>query len=628
MKQRLNTLDILSLVNDFQRLVNMRVNNVYDGNNPQIYFIKLNNSGCKELLYIESGARMNTTSIEFSIFRNTPSSFAGKLRKHLKNKRIAKIRQIGNDRLIEFQFGEGDYCNYLIFEFHSSGNIILTDKEYKILSQRRHHIYDDENKFYYPIKKFDVVNENELNPINMVIDKHMKGNTGKLDYDDILSRVKSSQKGYIIKNNDKYTDFTPFIFEIHKNLEYDVYENFSLAVDAYFTKNNPSKLNHKLSVTQVKKKKQLGKNERKEGHLKSQVYGLEKKTEKLLNKAQIIEENMFFIDTLIKKFQYFRAESYTTKEIYDCIKTDFSEINITKIDFKDQYFTIVIDKISIDIYFNETSYDNISRYHSLKKHSSVKHKKAKEILDIELSNTKRKEVKIIKRPQIEVINRTYWFETYHWFLSNDGFLVICGKNAEQNETICKKYLEKNDIYVHADFHGSGSCVIKSKNKQIPISTIEQAGTFVLCFSKAWQSNVSDKSYYVNADQVSKTAPTGEYLSTGSMMVRGKKNYLSMSYLELSVGIVFKIEGKEGFKITLDKEDKVVECKAMIAPTKTLTNAKYKVKVVPGQTKRNKMLEGILSRFRYIKSVSNEYDYVFAIKKPDLDSLIPQKSKKI
>ena len=52
MKQRLNTIDILSLVNDFQRLINMRVNNVYDGNNPQIYFIKLNHAGNKELLYI------------------------------------------------------------------------------------------------------------------------------------------------------------------------------------------------------------------------------------------------------------------------------------------------------------------------------------------------------------------------------------------------------------------------------------------------------------------------------------------------------------------------------------------------------------------------------------------------
>ena len=142
MKNKLNTVDILSLVNDFQRLINMRVNNVYDGNNPQIYFMKLNHAGNKELLYIESGIRMHTTKINFSVFRDAPSSFAGKLRKHLKNKRIVEICQVGLDRIIKFKFGEGDYTNYVLFEFHSSGNIILTDKDYKILSQRRYHVYE------------------------------------------------------------------------------------------------------------------------------------------------------------------------------------------------------------------------------------------------------------------------------------------------------------------------------------------------------------------------------------------------------------------------------------------------------------------------------------------------------
>ena len=52
-----------------------------------------------------------------------------------------------------------------------------------------------QNKVESCTKIQDVVNQNESNPINMVIDKHMKGYTGELDYDDILSRVKSSEKG-------------------------------------------------------------------------------------------------------------------------------------------------------------------------------------------------------------------------------------------------------------------------------------------------------------------------------------------------------------------------------------------------------------------------------------------------
>lgn len=43
------------------------------------------------------------------------------------------------------------------------------------------------------------------------------------------------------------------------------------------------------------------------------------------------------------------------------------------------------------------------------------------------------------------------------------------------------------------------------------------------------------------DQVSKTAPTGEYLTTGSFMVRGKKNFLPPSHLILGLSFLFRLE---------------------------------------------------------------------------------------
>jgi hypothetical protein len=47
-------------------------------------------------------------------------------------------------------------------------------------------------------------------------------------------------------------------------------------------------------------------------------------------------------------------------------------------------------------------------------------------------------------------------------------------------------------------------------------------------------------WWVNADQVSKSAPTGEFLSTGSFMVRGKKNFLPPAQLLLGFGVLFRI----------------------------------------------------------------------------------------
>lgn len=58
---------------------------------------------------------------------------------------------------------------------------------------------------------------------------------------------------------------------------------------------------------------------------------------------------------------------------------------------------------------------------------------------------------------------------------------------------------------------------------------------------AWEAKVVTNAYWVWSDQVSKTAPTGEYLSTGSFMVRGKKNFLPLSHLILGLSFLFKLE---------------------------------------------------------------------------------------
>lgn len=70
---------------------------------------------------------------------------------------------------------------------------------------------------------------------------------------------------------------------------------------------------------------------------------------------------------------------------------------------------------------------------------------------------------------------------------------------------------------------------------------------------------------MHANQVSKTAPTGEYLSTGSFMIRGKKNFLPPSHLILGLGFVFKLEdssverhrGERGIRMFGDDAGSVV-----------------------------------------------------------------------
>jgi hypothetical protein len=75
---------------------------------------------------------------------------------------------------------------------------------------------------------------------------------------------------------------------------------------------------------------------------------------------------------------------------------------------------------------------------------------------------------------------------------------------------------------------------------IPPSTLSQAGILVVSSSSAWDSKAAMPAWWVNADQVSKSAPSGEYLKTGSFEVRGKKNFLPPAPLLLGFGVMFHV----------------------------------------------------------------------------------------
>ena len=72
-------------------------------------------------------------------------------------------------------------------------------------------------------------------------------------------------------------------------------------------------------------------------------------------------------------------------------------------------------------------------------------------------------------------------------------------------------------------------------------TLSEAGQACVARSAAWDAKVVTSAYWVYPDQVSKTAPSVEYLTTGSMMIRGRKNFLPSQPLVMGIGWLFKLE---------------------------------------------------------------------------------------
>ncbi|KAG4303459.1 hypothetical protein PCK1_000423 [Pneumocystis canis] len=142
MKQKLNILDLISIVSELQKLIGLRLQNIYDISERTFQF-KFTTPGYKKYLLVESGARIHLTCYTRET-TTLPSQFCTKLRKHLKSKQLVSLEQIGNDRVVYLGFGRN--CEamdsfkplyYLIFEFYAAGNILLTDGDMKILSLLR-----------------------------------------------------------------------------------------------------------------------------------------------------------------------------------------------------------------------------------------------------------------------------------------------------------------------------------------------------------------------------------------------------------------------------------------------------------------------------------------------------------
>lgn len=207
-------------------------------------------------------------------------------------------------------------------------------------------------------------------------------------------------------------------------------------------------------------------------------------------------------------------------------------------------------RLEVDINLALSAYSNAREYYVQRRSAAEKQEKTARASEKALKSTEQKVMADLKkglRQEKEVlrpIRKQMWFEKFIYFISSDGYLVLAGRDAQQNEILYRRYLRRGDVYVHADLHGAASVIIKNNPKTpeapIPPSTISQAGNLAVCTSSAWDSKAVMSAWYVNSDQVSKTAPTGEYLTTGGFVIRGKKQFLPPAQLLLGFAIMFRI----------------------------------------------------------------------------------------
>lgn len=387
-----------------------------------------------------------------------------------------------------------------------------------------------------------------------------------------------------------YEDFQPFLprrYETDAEFTILTFDNFNKTIDEFFSSLEGQKLEGRLNDREEAAKRKLEavkqiQEQKVEGLKQAQILNM-RKAGALEANADRVSEAMDAVNGLISQGmdwvnigKLIEREQKRKNPVAEIIKTPLNleqntitlllaeeDAEETYADESDETSSeddsdaevqekgkTTDNRLAIEINLGLTPFANAREYYDQKKVAAVKEQKTVEHSVTALRNAEKKIAQDLKKnlkgekPTLQLTRRQMWFEKFLWFISSDGYLVLGGRDAGTNEVLYKKHLRKGDIYVHADMHGASSVIIKNNPKTpdapIPPSTLTQAGSLSVCSSNAWDSKAGMGAWWVHADQVSKSAPTGEYLPTGSFMIRGNKNILTPQPLIMGFGFMFKI----------------------------------------------------------------------------------------
>lgn len=159
----------------------------------------------------------------------------------------------------------------------------------------------------------------------------------------------------------------------------------------------------------------------------------------------------------------------------------------------------------------------------------------KEIEEFKQSHEEKEEKQ--KKEQLFQHVKSQWYHQFRHTLLPSGLVAVWAQNAQLNELLIKKYATQTDLVFHTESPGSPFGLIKQDTHKASEEDIKTMALCVGAFSSAWSRGLGSADvFYVNVDQVSKTAQSGEFISKGSFMIRGEKTFVKNVVLELGVSI--------------------------------------------------------------------------------------------
>jgi predicted ribosome quality control (RQC) complex YloA/Tae2 family protein len=379
-------------------------------------------------------------------------------------------------------------------------------------------------------------------------------------------------------------DATPLPLEEHADLASEPFSDFNGALDEYFyrLRNQTERTSEEAAGAQQQKpdfEEQIAKKERIIQQQEGAIEGFEEQAEAERERAETLYANYDLVDEVLSTVQEAREQGVPWEEIAETLEAGaeqgIPEAEAVK-DVDGAEGTVTVDVEGTEIALDATTgvEKNADRLYQEAKRVEGKKEGALSAIENtreELAEVKERkeqweaddgddeeeadedeeeyEVDWLARASIPVRQPEHWYEDFRWFHTSDDFLVIGGRNAEQNEEIVKKYLDSDDLFFHSQAHGGPVTVLKAtgpsepaRDVDIPERSREEAARFAVAYSSVWkEGKFAGDAYMVTPDQVSKTPESGEYLEKGGFAIRGDRTYFRDLPAEITVGIACEDE---------------------------------------------------------------------------------------
>jgi len=558
-------IELRYLVDEISKGINdYYVSNIYGITRNSILF-KLHHPEKTDILLMFSTFGLWITGIKIDQIEE--NRLVKRLRNDLLRARITDIKQIGSERIVYITFTGFDQEFVLVGEFFGDGNIILCNKEMKILSllhsiNVRHRKLgvgltyvsppsSGLNLFEITLDKLDEIKTVQTIVVRWIgrtlglptkyaeeiiriagIDPKRIGNTLSDEeieklfqaIKDLIDKIVSGNHEPYIVRDEKSADVIPIPLGNLSEKNSTKVPSFMEGLDLLFSENLLEQGKSSQSTTANQK-----------------IAELEHKLEEQSRAIATVKERVSGISTV-------------AKALLGIIPSGVTAIDDTRIQpLLNQYNSALTKEAGIPMININGEKIKINTQSSIQAIASVLYTESKKQLraidTIELEKRKteknletfKKQASIARDSVVFTVQKKReWYERYRWFFTSDDLLAIGGRDASSNSSVIRKHLDKNDRVFHAEIVGSPFFILKGETDKM--SSVTEVAQATVCFSRAWREGLYGlNAYWVKPNQIKTAAPSGQFIAKGSFVIEGTRNFVQVSTLQLAVGLFQKDE---------------------------------------------------------------------------------------